>query len=176
MSPASRFLASVVLVAAFAAASARAGEFKSRFSFNVPAGWADKSSPETRDVALIAFDDADQLVFQAMVRPGAEKVTPEFLDAYCTRVAMSVAQHIKSGQLKVVKKSTFQLHGVTGARFLFEMPPPPDAADGAVVRQLQFYLPLADQSAILTFSAPQASYDKFEALFDKTARSTVIRK
>lgn len=170
-----RFAIVAVLLASFAGA-ARAGTPKSRFHFTVPAGWVDKSAPDTRDYLTVAFDEPNQLVFQAKVRAGSEPITMQFLDKYAAQAEESVKKRVKAGELKVVSKLLMDIHGTIAARFLFEMTPPPDVENPQVVRQLQFYVPAGDQSAVLTFTAPRESYDKFETLFDKTARSTLIRK
>jgi hypothetical protein len=164
------------VVFAVAGGAARADKFKSRFSFKVPDGWLDKSAPETRDLLTIAFDEPNQLVFQAKVHPGAEPITPEFLDGYAAKAQESVKKRVKAGDLKVVSKLLMKIGPVIAARFLFEMTPPPDVENPQVVRQLVVYVPAGDQSATLTFTAPQETYAKFEPLFDKTARSTLIRK
>jgi hypothetical protein len=147
----------------------------SRFSFKVPAGWKDKSG-QGRAYFTLAVDETDQLAFQAKVAAGAVLVTPEFLEKYASDAQKSVARIAQGAELKVVDKRAFTIAGVTAARFVFEMPPPPEAEHPQPTRQLMFYVPALDQHATMTFTAPATSYAKFEALFDKTARATVIRK
>jgi hypothetical protein len=169
-------LVSLSIVILAGAAFAHAGGFKSRFSFKVPEGWIEKSQPETRNLVTVAFDAPNDLVFQAKVRPGAEPITPEFLDKYAALAQESVKKRATAGELKVISKLLLKVGDTIAARFVFEMTPPPDVENPQVVRQLVVYIPTVDQSATLTFSAPAATYEKFEPLFDKTARSTLIRK
>lgn len=166
-------IAATLLLAAVALADATS---TSRFSFKVPAGWKDKSG-EGRAYFTLAVDEKDQLAFQAKVSPGAALVTPEFLDKYASDAQKSVARILNgAGELKVVDKRAVTIGDVTAARFVFEMPPPPEALEPKATRQMQFYLPAGDQHAVLTFTAPTTTFAKFEALFEKTARATVIRK
>jgi hypothetical protein len=169
-------LVSLSIVILATAAVAHAGGFKSRFSFKVPDGWLDKSQPETRNLITVAFDEPNELVFQAKVRPGAEPISLEFLDKYAAMAQESVKKRVTAGELKVISKLLLKVGDTIAARFVFEMTPPPDVENPKVVRELVVYIPAADQSATLTFSAPATTYAKFEPLFDKTARSTLIRK
>ena len=164
--------AAVVLFAAHAVADDKA---QSHFEFKIPAGWKDKSG-QGRAYFTLAVDEANQLAFQAKVSPGATMVTPEFLEKYASDAQKSVARIAADAKLEVIDKQAVTLGGVTAARFVFEMPPPPGALHPQPTRQLMFYVPVADQHAVLTFTAPAESYAKFEPLFDKTARATVIRK
>jgi hypothetical protein len=81
-----------------------------------------------------------------------------------------------AGELKVIDKRAVTIAGITAGRFEFEMPPPPEALHPQATRQLMFYVPLDDQHAVLTFTAPATTFAKFEPLFDKTAKATVIHK
>ncbi|MDB4969937.1 MAG: hypothetical protein JWN44_5626 [Myxococcales bacterium] len=148
----------------------------SHFSFKVPDGWTDKSTADTRDFYTLAFDEANSLSFQAKVSPGGDRVTPEFLDKYASDAQRSVAQRLKGAELKVLEKKLVNIGGLTGARFVFEVPAPPDAEVAQEVRQVQYYVPAADQHAVLTFSAPRSAFDKFAPLFDKTAQATLIKR
>ena len=165
----------VVLAAPAAAQKAPPPSSPSHFSFKVPDGWTDKSG-EGRAYFTLAVDEKNRLAMQAKVQPGAEPVTPEFLEKYVTKAQESVARIAEGAELKVVDKRAVTLGGVPAARFVFEMPAPPQAADPTPTRQLQYVVPVADQHAVVTFTAPAKSYDKFQALFDKTANATVIRK
>jgi hypothetical protein len=147
----------------------------SHFQFKIPAGWKDKSG-QGRAYFTLAVDEANQLAFQGKVSPGAALVTPEFLDKYASDAQKSVARIAPGAELKVIDKRAVTLGDVTAARFVFEMPPPPDALHPQPTRQLMFYVPVAAEHAVLTFTAPAESYAKFEALFEKTARATIIRK
>jgi len=171
--PALAALALILVVAAPAFAEAPKPK-ASHFRFKVPDGWTDKSVPETRGLFTLAFDEPNQLLFQASVSPGGDPATPAFLDKYAGDAQKSVARRLKGAELKVIKKELCTIGGVPAARFVFEMPPPPDAEDPQEVRQLQFYVPAGDQHAVLTFSAPRKSFAKFEPLFDKTARATQV--
>ncbi len=112
---------------------------------------------------------------QAKVQPGAgagdARVPREIRDE-----GAGVGGAHRRAELKVVDKRAVTLGGVPAARFVFEMPAPPQAADPPPTRQLRYVVPVADQHAVVTFTAPAKSYDKFQALFDKTANATVIRK
>ena len=146
----------------------------SRFTFKVPDGWQDKSG-EGRAYFTLAVDETDQLAFQAKVATGATVVTPEFLEKYASDAQKSVERILHgTAALKVIDKRAVTLGGVTAARFVFELPPPPEAMHPKATRQLQYYLPASDQHAVLTFTAPTTTFAKFEPLFDKTARATVI--
>jgi len=147
----------------------------SHFQFKIPAGWKDKSG-QGRAYFTLAVDEANQLAFQAKVAPGATPVTPELLEKYASDAQKSVKRIAPDAELKVIDKKAVTLGDVTAARFVFEMPPPPEALHPQPTRQLMFYVPVADQHAVLTFTAPAASFAKYEALFDKTAHATVIRK
>jgi hypothetical protein len=148
----------------------------SRFKLKVPDGWVDKTPASANGVYLMAFDEADHLALQAKVAPGSEPVTQEFLEKYASESQKAV-KRITGAELKVMKKDGFDVAGVISARFIFETPPPPDAApDTPPARQLQYYVPAGDQHAIITFTAPATTFDKWQPLFDKTARATVIRK
>jgi len=149
---------------------------KSHFSFKVPAGWTDKSAPDTRAFYTVAFDEPHHLSFQAKVSPGGDRATPEFLDKYAGDAQRSVAKRLPGVELKVLDKKLVNIGGLTAARFVFELPPPPDAEVAEDVRQVQYYLPVADQHAVLTFSAPRADFDKFAPLFDQTARATLVKR
>lgn len=171
--------AAAVVVVASLVARAPAEERSappSRFRFTVPTGWKDKSGAG-RAYFTLAVDEKNQLAFQAKSMPGTAMVTPEFLEEFASNAQKSVARILHGeGELKVIDKRAVEIAGVTAARFVFEMPPPPEAAEPQPTRQVQYYLPAVDQHAVLTFTAPQASFAKFEPLFDKTARATVIRK
>ncbi len=166
----------VLAVVSLVAAVAFADDAPSHFSFKVPAGWKDKSG-QGRAYFTLAVDEANSLAFQAKVAVGATPVTPAFLDKYASDAQQSVARILNgAGELKVVDKRAVTVAGVTAARFVFEMPPPPEALHPQATRQLQFYVPVGDQHAILTFTAPTTTFAKFEPLFEKTAAATVIRK
>ena len=148
----------------------------SRFTFKVPDGWVDKTPKSANGVYLMAFDEANHLAFQAKIAPGSEPVTQEFLDKYAGESQKAV-KRITGAELKVIKKDGFDVDGTISARFIFETPPPHDAApETPPARQLQYYVPAGDQHAIMTFTAPADTWDKWQPLFDKTARATVIRK
>ena len=148
----------------------------SRFKFKLPEGWVDKTPAAAKGVYVMAFDENDHLAFQAKVAPGSEPVTQEFLEKYASESQKAV-KRITGAELKVIKKDGFDVDGTISARFIFETPPPADAApETPPARQLQYYVPAGDQHAILTFTAPADSFDKWQPLFDKTARATVIRK
>lgn len=147
----------------------------SRFEFKIPDGWVDRTPDGARGSYLMAFDEANHLALQAKVSPGAEPVTLEFLDKYIDEVRQAV-KRITGGEIKVLKKDGFDVAGIISARFEFETPPPPDNADAPSARQMQYYVPAGDQHAVLTFTAPATTFDDYVALFDKTARATVIRK
>lgn len=148
----------------------------SRFKFKLPAGWVDKTPASAKGVYLMAFDEANHLALQAKIAPGSEPVTQEFLEKYASESQKAV-KRISGAELKVMKKDGFDVAGIISARFIFETPPPPDAApDTPPARQLQYYVPAGDQHAIITFTAPADTFDEWQPLFDKTARATVIRK
>ena len=165
----------VAAICLFAVAAPADEKTPSHFQFKIPAGWKDKSG-QGRAYFTLAVDEANQLAFQAKVQQGATLVTPQFLEKYASDAQKSVARIAPDAELKVIDKRAVTLGDVTAARFVFEMPPPPDALHPQPTRQLMFYVPVGDEHAVLTFTAPSASYAKFEALFDKTARATVIRK
>jgi hypothetical protein len=166
----------VALVACLVAAPVLADSKTSHFSFKIPDGWTDKSSPETRAFYTVAFDPANHLSYQAKVSAGGAPVTPEFLDQYAGNAQKSVAKHLKGAELKVIDKKLVNIGGITAARFVFELPPPPDAEVTQNVRQLQFYVPAGDQHAVLTFSAPRDQFDKFAPLFERTAQATLVKR
>ena len=91
-----------VLVAAPALASEPAPP--SRFEFQVPEGWRRQTPAATRGSVQLAFDEANQLAFQAKVSPGAEPVTPEFLDKYVIESQKAV-KRITGRELKVIEKA-----------------------------------------------------------------------
>lgn len=147
----------------------------SRFSFKVPAGWTDKSG-EGRAYFTLAVDEKEHLAMQAKVQPGGTPVSPQFVANYIADAQKSVAKILAGAELKALDARNKTIGGVSAVRFLFELPAPPQAEDPQPTRQLQFYVPVGDQHAIITFTAPAKSYAKYEALFDKTAAATVIRK
>ena len=169
-------LASLFIIAVAATALAQQPVKTSRFSFKVPEGWTDKSVPDTRSFYVLALDQPNNLLFNAKVAPGADPVTPEFLDKYAGDAQKSVAKRMKGAVLKVVDKKLVNVAGRTAARFVFELPPPPDAEVAQDVRQVQYYIPAVDQHAILTFSAPRKDFEKFAPLFDSTAKATLIAR
>jgi hypothetical protein len=148
---------------------------QSRFQFTIPDGWVDKTPVEARATNRLAFDEEHHLAFQAKVSPGAEPVTLEFLDKYVTESQKAV-RRITGSELKVIKKDGFDVDGIIAARFIFETPPPPDKPDAAPARQLQYYVPVGDQHALMTFTAPAATFDKYSEIFDKAARATKVKK
>jgi hypothetical protein len=167
-------VAAAVLVAAVAFAQELPAS--SRFTFKVPAGWKDKSGAG-RAYFTLAIDEANQLAFQGKVAAGATAVTPEFLEKYASDAQKSVARILNgAGELKVIDKRAVTVAGVTAGRFEFEMPPPPEALHPQATRQLMYYVPVDDQHAVLTFTAPTTTFAKFEPLFEKTANATVIHK
>ena len=168
-------IAAAVVLVSFAAYAVADEAAASHFQFKIPAGWKDKSG-QGRAYFTLAVDEANQLAFQAKVAAGASSVTPEFLEKYASDAQKSVARIAPDAKLAVIDKKAVTIGDVTAARFVFEMPPPPDALHPVPTRQLMFYVPVADQHAVLTFTAPTASYARFEPLFDKTAHATVIRK
>jgi len=169
-------LGSVILFVAAAAVAKKPAAPASHFDFKIPEGWVDKTPAATRASYRMAFDEANQLAFQAKIAPGAEQVTPEFLEMYVAE-AQKAVKRITGSELKVIKKESFDVAGVVAARFEFETPPPADAPPEApLARQMQYYVPFGGEHALLTFSAPAKTFDSFAPLFDKTARATVIRK
>ena len=163
------------LLVVFAAHALADEQPASHFQFKIPTGWKDKSG-QGRAYFTLAVDETNQLAFQGKVAAGATPVTPEFLEKYASDAQASVKRIAPEAELKVIDKKAVTIGDVTAARFVFEMPPPPEALHPQPTRQLMFYVPVVDQHAVLTFTAPAASYAKFEPLFDKTARATVIRK
>jgi hypothetical protein len=171
-------VALVLFVAAVAVAKkpAPSAASSSHFDFKIPEGWVDKTPAATRASYRMAFDEANQLAFQAKIAPGAEPVTLEFLEKYASE-AQKAVKRITGGELKVIKKDGFDVAGIISARFEFETPPPPDAPpDAPPARQMQYYVPFGGEHALLTFTAPAKTFDSFAPLFDKTARATIIRK
>jgi hypothetical protein len=168
-------VAALVVLVAFAALANKSAAPASRFDFKVPEGWVDKTPATARASYRMAFDEANQLAFQAKVAAGAEPVNPAFLEKYASE-AQKAVKRITGRELKVIKKDGFDVAGIISARFIFETPPPADAPDAPAARQAQYYVPYGDQHAILTFTAPAKTFDQFAPLFDKTARATVIRK
>lgn len=164
-----------VLVAAPALAKNPAPPPPSRFVFQIPDGWVDKTPPGTRGKVRLAFDDEHHLAFQAKVSPGSEPVTLAFLDKYATESQKAV-KRITGGELTVIKKDGFDVAGIISARFIFEAPPPPDKPDATPARQVQYYVPIAGEHAVMTFTAPSATFDQYLELFDKTARATTVKK
>lgn len=174
---ASFLVIAVAAVAVAATAFAQQPAIKiSRFSFKVPDGWTDKSVPDTRTFYVLALDEPNNLLFNAKVAPGADPVTPEFLDKYAGDAQKSVAKRLKGAALKIVDKKLVNVAGRPAARFVFELPPPPDAEVAQDVRQVQYYIPAVDQHAILTFSAPRKDFEKFAPLFDNTAKATLVAR
>jgi hypothetical protein len=161
---------------ALIAATAAADRIKSQFTFKVPAGWTDESSRDTREFYVLASHKTEHLNFQAKVSRGGDAVTPEFLERYADSAQKSVAKYLKGAELKVLKKEIVQVAGTTAARFVFELPPPAEGDETPPVRQLQYYIPAKDQHAVLTFSGPVDTFDKFVPLFDKTAGATVVHQ
>lgn len=145
----------------------------SHFGFTIPDGWSDRS-PGNRSFYTIAVDDADHLVFQAKVQGGGAPATAALLDKYAHDAEQSVKRRLPDIEFKVLKKSLVHLGGVDAARFVFDTRPP--GAKSEPIRQLQFYVPAGDQHAVLTFTAPRHSFDKFLALFERTAKATVVNK
>ncbi len=146
-----------------------------RFSFKVPSGWTDKSG-DGRAYFTLAVNEPEHLAMQAKVQPGGTPVSPQFVAKYIADAQKSVAKILDGAELKVLDARNVTIGGVSAVRFLFELPAPAQAEDPQPTRQLQFYMPLGQEHAILTFTAPARSYARFEALFDKTAAATVIRK
>jgi hypothetical protein len=168
-------LVAIVLLVA-AAAVAKKPPSSSHFDFKIPEGWVDKTPAATRASYRMAFDEANQLAFQAKVASGGDAVTPDFLEMYAGE-AQKAVKRITGGELKVIKKEAIDVAGIVSARFVFEAPPPPDAPpDAPSARQLQYYVPSGAEHAVLTFTAPAKTFDSFVPLFDKTARAIVIRK
>ncbi|HEY2744893.1 MAG TPA: hypothetical protein VGL86_09740, partial [Polyangia bacterium] len=145
------------------------------FSFKVPSGWTDKSG-DGRAYFTLAVDEADHLAMQANVQSGGTPVSPAFVTKYIADAQRSVAKLLGGAELKVLDARNTTIGGVSAVRFLFELPTPPQAEDPQPTRQLQFYVPVGNQHATITFTSPSKTYDKFVALFDKTAAATVIRK
>jgi hypothetical protein len=165
-------LVALVLVST---ALAKAPALKSRFEFKIPDGWADKTPPATRATNRLAFDEDNHLAFQAKVAPGAEPVTLAFLDKYIEESQKAV-KRITGSELKVIKKDGFDVDGIISARFIFETSPPPDKPNAAPARQAQYYVPAGDQHAIMTFTAPASTFDKYAATFDLAARATKVKR
>ncbi|HEY1587665.1 MAG TPA: hypothetical protein VGH63_18330 [Polyangia bacterium] len=146
-----------------------------RFSFKVPSGWTDKSG-DGRAYFTLAVDEPEHLAMQAKVQPGGTPVSPEFVTKYIDDARKSVAKILGGAELKVIEARNTTIAGVSAVRFVFELPAPTQAEDPQPTRQVQFYVPVGNEHAIITFTAPARSYARFEALFDKTAAATVIRK
>ena len=163
-----------VLVAAQALAGGPAPA-PSRFTFKIPEGWVDKTPADAAGKVRLAFDEPNHLAFQAKVSPGAEPVSLEFLDKYVIESQKAV-KRITGRELKVIKKDGFDVAGIISARFIFETPPPADDPEAPPARQLQYYVPAGDQHAVMTFTAPAKSFEKYIELFDKTARATIVKK
>ena len=124
----------------------------------------------------MAFDEANQLAFQAKVAPGAEPVTQEFLEKYVARGAEGGQAHHRrraqgdqEGRLRRRRHHLGALHVRVAAAAGRAARCAAGAAD-AVLRAV------GDQHALMTFTAPAKTFDQFVPLFDKTARATVIRK
>ena len=106
--------------------------------------------------------------------PGGDPVSLEFLDKFAGDAEKSVLARVPGMKFSVISKELVKLAGQPAARFIFDTAPPGD--DTTPVRMLQFYLPARDQHAILTFTAPAASFGKFLQEFDSIARATTVKK
>jgi hypothetical protein len=140
------------------------------FTFKVPRGWQDKSTP----LLTVAVDEKHQIVFQAKVVKGAEAADAAMMDKYIADAERSLQKLVPNAQLAVKKKQRVTIAGMPAARFLFDM----ITAEGQTpVRTLQFYVPAAaiGQHAILTFTGPPTEFEQQVKLLDKIARATVVR-
>lgn len=165
-------LLACLLALALAAPAAAAGS-SSRFHFQIPKGWKDQS-PGDRTIFVVATNEADQLVFQARVAPGGDPADDALLDKFASDAEKSVLARVPEMKFSVVSKELVKLAGLTAARFIFETTPPGD--DVTPLRMLQFYVPTKGQHAILTFTSPAASFDKFLPQFDQIARGITVKK
>ena len=168
-----KFPLGLVLVLALTGSSLAEAPTASRFHFKMPKGWKDQS-PGDKTIFVVATDEADQLVFQARVAAGANPATDELLEKFAGDAEKSVKARVPDMKFEVISKELVKVAGLTAARFIFESTPPGDNV--APLRMLQFYLPAKDQHAIITFTAPAASFAKFLPQFDSIARSTTVKK
>jgi hypothetical protein len=146
----------------------------SHFRFKAPAGWKDKT-PGDPSIYTMAVDEPHSLVFQAKVQPGGTPATAELMDKYAADARTSVTKRLPEAKFEVLDRSLVTIVGVTAARFVFEMVPPPDSPTKSV-KQLQFYIPSGGEHCIMTFTAPVESFDQYAPLFEKTVRATIITK
>lgn len=142
-----------------------------RFVFKIPGGWQDKSTP----LITVAVDDKHKLVFQAKIVKGGDAADAVLLEKYVSDAERSLKKLMPQAKIVVLKKQLLKIAGLPSARFLFDMTMTPEQEP---VRTLQFYMPAPalEQHAILTFTGPPAEFDKKLALFDRTARATVVKK
>jgi hypothetical protein len=161
------------LLLALSAPSLAEPPSESRFHFKVPKGWKDQS-PGDRTIFLVATDEANQLVFQARVAPGGDVADDALLDKFAHDAEKSLLARVPDMHFSVVSKELVKLAGLTAARFVFETVPP--GQNVAPLRMLQFYLPARGQHAILTFTSPASSFEKFQPQFDQIARGTTVKK
>jgi hypothetical protein len=171
----SRCAALFFLIFAVAGATAAADEpSESRFHFKMPKGWKDQSPEGDRNVFVVATDETNKLVFQARVAAGGDPANHELLEKFAGDAEKSVLRRVPGMKFDVISKELVKIGGVTGARFIFETTPPGD--DVTPLRMLQFYLPARDQHAIITFTSPAASFQKFLPQFEQIARGTTVKK
>lgn len=165
--------ASIAVSSALATTAAAAPTEKSHFAFTVPKGWSDKS-PGDRSYFTFAVDEANHLVMQAKVQPGGEPATVALLDKYAQEAEASVARHLPGTDFHVLDKDLMTIGGVPACRFVFDTVPP--GSENEPIRQLQYYVPAGGQHAVLTFTAPRATFVKFLPVFEQAARATVVKK
>jgi hypothetical protein len=142
-----------------------------RFTFKVPEGWADKS-PESHAVTIVV-NEKEGLVFNASVAPGADPVDDELLDKWAADSVASFKRLMPAGTMTLRKKERVTIAGITCGRFQYDTNP---GGDREAVRQLQFYIPVEDQHAVLTYTASPEKFAAAMALFDRLARATKVRK
>lgn len=185
-----RVMATKTMVLVVAAACWCAPAAAEAFTFRVPPGWVDLSpgapdanfeglppalvsSARSGTYAAVAIDlrptDGDPANFNAVVRPGAQRVTEEAVAYFADGLPRELTRVNPLATSRALEHRVVTVGDVHFGRVVMET----SVVLGGAMRQLVYVIPGEGQTAVVTYSCPPAQYERYEPIFDAAARATL---